>query len=82
MRRPGGCYGWLHDVCDTVSHGSIDLVEYDILAVLGAGEDLVDNQYPRVQIVNSRHTLGQPGNSQACTFLPFLALVMRCVVGV
>lgn len=29
-----------------------------------------------------KHTFGHPGYSQACTFFPFFALLIRCVVGV
>lgn len=38
---------------------------------------------PRTKGVHGKeHTLLQPGNSQACTRLPFFALLIRWVVGV
>ena len=57
------------------------MVWVDILAMFCAGEYLIPSQHTCIQEVYTGHTFPQP-YSQTWTFLPFLALLMRCVVGV
>ena len=53
-----------------------------ILAVLGSSKDLHCVSQDVYSYVMLWLTFVHPGYSQACTFFPFFALLMRCVVGV
>lgn len=55
---------------------------FAILAMLCSSEYLIDNQHFLEPKLRAKRTLVHPGYSQAWTFFPFFALLIRCVVGV